>query len=200
MFRANELLDLSQCPCTELFSDSEHAWEALRKLPDFLKKKVKSSRQCTMLGTPYIAEDVMIGKGTVIEHGATILGPAIIGENCQVRSSAYIRGNVIVGNGCVLGNASEFKNSILFNNAQVPHFSYVGDSILGYKAHLGAVVILSNVKSVKGNVTVKYGHDIDTGLRKFGAVVGDGCDIGCNCVLNPVRSSVETPFCIRTFS
>jgi len=186
MFRAIDLLDLSQCSCPELFSDCKYVWEALHKLPDYVKKKVKPTRQCKILGTPYIAEDVMIGKGTVIEHGATILGPSIIGENCQVRSSAYIRGNVIVGNECVLGNASEFKNAILFNNALAPHFNYVGDSILGYKSHLGAGVILSNVKSVKGNVTVKHeAKELDSGLHKFGAIIGDGADIGCNCVLNP---------------
>jgi NDP-sugar pyrophosphorylase family protein len=185
MFRAENFLDLKQFPFPELFDGGENVWDALKKLPEFVKQQLKPSRLGKILGVPYIADDVMIGKGTVVEHGATIKGPAIIGENCQVRSSAYIRGDVIVGNECVLGNASEFKNAVLFNNVQVPHFSYVGDSILGYKAHLGAGVILSNVKSIKGNVTVKYGTDIDTGLRKFGAVIGDGCDIGCNCVLNP---------------
>jgi len=185
MFRAEDFLDLKQFAFPELFDGDEPMWDALKKLPAFLKKRLKPARLGTVLGTPYIADDVFIGKGTVIEHGATIKGPAIIGENCQVRSSAYIRGDVIVGNECVLGNACEFKNAILFNNAQVPHFSYVGDSILGYKAHLGAGTILSNVKSIKGNVTVKYGNDIDTGLRKFGAIIGDGCDIGCNSVLNP---------------
>jgi NDP-sugar pyrophosphorylase family protein len=185
MFRPEEFLDLAQFQFPELFDGCEHVWDALKKLPEFTKKHLKPSQHGTIIGTPYIAGDVMIGKGTVIEHGATIKGPAIIGENCQVRSSAYIRGDVIVGNECVLGNASEFKNCVLFNNVQVPHFSYVGDSILGYKAHLGAGVILSNVKSVKGNVAVKYGDEIDTGLRKFGAIIGDGCDIGCNCVLNP---------------
>ena len=186
MFRAEEFLDLSQCPCPPLFADTEYVWKVLQKLPNFVKANVKPARLGTIVGNPYIAEDVSIGKGTVIEHGAVIKGPTIIGENCQVRASAYIRGNVIVGNGCVLGNACEFKNAILFNNVVVPHFSYVGDSILGYKAHIGAGVVLSNVKSVKGNVTVKHnGKEMDTGLRKFGAIIGDGADIGCNCVLNP---------------
>ena len=185
MFEAGDFLDLKQFAFPELFDGTENVWDALKKLPEFVKQRLKPGRHGTMLGTPYIADDVFIGKGTVVEHGATIKGPAIIGENCQIRSSAYIRGDVIVGNECVLGNASEFKHAVLFNNAQVPHFSYVGDSILGYKAHLGAGVILSNVKSIKGNVMVKYGHNIDTGLRKFGSIIGDGCDIGCNCVLNP---------------
>jgi NDP-sugar pyrophosphorylase family protein len=185
MFRADNFLDLKQFSFPELFDGEEQVWDALKRLPDFIRQHLKPARLCTTIGVPYIADDVFIGKGTVIEHGALIKGPAIIGENCQIRSSAYVRGNVIVGNDCVLGNASEFKNSVLFNGVQVPHFSYVGDSILGFKAHLGAGVILSNAKSMKGNVTVKYGNDIDTGLRKFGAIIGDGCDIGCNCVLNP---------------
>jgi NDP-sugar pyrophosphorylase family protein len=185
MFRPEDFLNLKQFPFPELFDGCDNVWDALKKLPEFMKNRAKSSMQGEVLGTPFIDENVVIGKGTVVEHGATIKGPAIIGENCQVRSSAYVRGDVIVGNECVLGNASEFKNAILFNNVQVPHFSYVGDSILGYKSHLGAGVILSNVKSIKGNVTVKYGNNIDTGLRKFGSVIGDNCDIGCNCVLNP---------------
>jgi len=185
MFRAENFLDLKQISFPELFDGCEHVWDALKNLSAFIKERIQPARLGTTVGTPYIADDVFIGKGTVVEHGAVIKGPAIVGENCQIRSSAYIRGDVIIGNDCVLGNASEFKNSVLFNGAQVPHFSYVGDSILGFKAHLGAGVILSNVKSMKSNVTVKYGNDIDTGLRKFGAIIGDGCDIGCNCVLNP---------------
>ena len=185
MFRAEDFFDLKQFSFPELFGADEPVWDALKKLPDFIKHHLKPARLGTTIGVPYIADDVFIGKGTVVEHGAVIKGPAIIGENCQIRSSAYVRGDVIVGDNCVLGNASEFKNSVLFNGVQVPHFSYVGDSILGFKAHLGAGVILSNTKSIKGNVTVKYGNNIDTGLRKLGAIVGDGCDIGCNCVLNP---------------
>ncbi len=165
MFRPQDWLDLGQFQFPELFDGCENVWEALPRIAGFLKGK-----------------DVITGKGTVIEDGATVKGPAIIGRDCEIRANAYLRGNVIVGDGCVLGNACEFKNCILFNGCQVPHFSYVGDSILGYRAHLGAGVILSNVKSLKGNVTVE---GRDTGLRKFGAVIGDGADIGCNCVLAP---------------
>lgn len=186
MFRAADLLDLSQCPCPDLFTDAAHAWDALRDLSAYIQQRLRPGRDCRLIGSPYIADDVQIGRGTVVEHGAVILGPTILGENCHVRSSAYIRGGLIAGNHCVLGNASEFKNSILFHHAGVPHFSYVGDSILGHKAHLGAGVVLSNLKSVKGTVTVRHdGVEIDTGLRKFGAIIGDGADIGCNCVLNP---------------
>jgi NDP-sugar pyrophosphorylase family protein len=129
---------------------------------------------------------VRIGKGTVVEHGAVVLGPSIIGENCQIRAGAYVRGNVIVGNDCMVGNSCELKHCVLFNGATVPHFNYVGDSILGHKAHLGAGVILSNVKLTKENIKVTHdGKTYDTGLRKFGAVIGDHAEIGCNAVLNP---------------
>jgi NDP-sugar pyrophosphorylase family protein len=186
MFRTADYLDLTQFQFPELFHSCDHVWDALKTLPNFVRQQLKPGhRGAIIIGNPFIAEDVQIGAGTVIEHGAVIKGPAIIGENCEIRSSAYIRGNVIVGNKCVLGNASEFKNAILFNGAGVPHFSYVGDSILGHKAHLGAGVILSNLKSVKGNVTIKQVTELDTGLRKFGAIIGDGADVGCNCVLNP---------------
>lgn len=129
---------------------------------------------------------MLIGEGTVVEDGAMIKGPAIIGRNCQIRHNAYVREDVIIGDNCVIGNACEIKTALIFNHCQVPHFNYVGDSILGHKAHLGAGVVLSNFKSLKGNVTVPVdGLPLDTGLRKFGALLGDGCDIGCNAVLNP---------------
>jgi len=140
----------------------------------------------TCEGVAFIGKDVFIGEGTVVEDGAMIKGPAIIGRNCQIRHNAYIREQVIVGDDCVVGNSCELKSAVLFNGCQVPHFNYVGDSILGYKAHLGAGVVLSNVKSLKGNVTVTHaGQQLDTGLRKFGALLGDGAEIGCNAVLNP---------------
>jgi NDP-sugar pyrophosphorylase family protein len=122
----------------------------------------------------------------VIEHGAMVKGPAWIGEGCHIRNGCYIRENVIVGNGVVLGNSCEFKNCIIFNDAQIPHFNYVGDSILGYKSHLGAGVILSNVKLDHSEVTVAAeGGLIPTGLKKFGAVIGDHAEVGCNSVLSP---------------
>jgi NDP-sugar pyrophosphorylase family protein len=137
-------------------------------------------------GVAFIGEKVFIGEGTVVEDGVMIKGPAIIGRNCQIRHNAYCRENVIIGDGCVVGNSTEVKNSILFNQAVAPHFNYIGDSILGYKAHLGAGVVLSNFKSLSGNVTVDLeGKPFDTGLRKLGALVGDGCEVGCNSVLNP---------------
>src|SRR5258706_8590261 len=125
MFRAEDFLDLSHSPCPELFSGIEYVWDALKKLPEFVKQNLRPGNRGSIVGTPHIAKDVAIGEGTVIEHGAVILGPTVIGKNCQIRSSAYIRGNVIVGDGCVLGNACEVKNAVLFNDCQLPHFSYV---------------------------------------------------------------------------
>ena len=122
----------------------------------------------------------------MVEDGATIKGPAIIGRNCKIRNNAYIRESVLVGDDCVVGNSTELKNAVLFNHAIAPHFNYVGDSILGFQAHLGAGVVLSNYRVVPGNVTVEMdGRPFDTGLRKFGALLGDNTEIGCNAVLNP---------------
>jgi len=186
MIRTTDLLDLTQFEHAALFDGCEFPWQALPRLKDYILKHLRPANHARFVGTPFIGPNVFIGEGTVIEHGATIKGPAIIGRNCEIRAGAYIRDHVLVGDGCVLGNSCEFKNAILFNGAQVPHFSYVGDSILGHKAHLGAGVICSNLKSVRSNVIVAWDNrKIDTGLRKFGAVVGDGADVGCNCVLNP---------------
>ena len=140
--------------------------------------------RCT--GRAFIGEQVFIGEGTVVEDGVMIKGPAIIGKNCEIRHNAYIRDDVIIGDDCVVGNSCEFKNTLLFNHAKVPHFSYVGDSIFGFQSHLGAGVKISNFKLMAGNVTVEIdGAPFDTGLRKFGALLGDHTDIGCNAVLNP---------------
>jgi NDP-sugar pyrophosphorylase family protein len=136
---------------------------------------------------------VFIGEGTVIADTATVIGPAIFGAGCEVRHAAFVRNDVIAGDGCVIGNSTELKNCLLLDAVQVPHFNYVGDSVLGYKAHLGAGVILSNVRLDNRNVVVtatgSVGRGertvIDTGLQKFGALVGDGAEVGCNSVLNP---------------
>jgi NDP-sugar pyrophosphorylase family protein len=139
-----------------------------------------------LIGRPFISGSVYVGHNTIIEQGAFIKGPAWIGDDCEIRNGAYVRENAIIGNGCVLGNSSEFKNCILFNNVQVPHFNYVGDAILGYRSHLGAGVILSNVKLDHSEVSIpSQGEPIPTGLRKFSALVGDFAEIGCNSVINP---------------
>jgi len=132
-----------------------------------------------------VGEDIWISKSATIEKSALIIGPCIIDEGAQIRHNAYIRGNVIIGKNAVVGNSSEIKNSILFDEAKAPHFNYVGDSILGYKAHLGAGVILSNLKSDKSNVVIKGKEIINTNLKKVGAFLGDKVEVGCNSVLNP---------------
>lgn len=186
MLNPGDLFDLSQTEHAALFDGCEHAWEPLKRIREYLRAHLKPAHHHRALGRTYIGENVFIGEGTVIEDGAMIKGPAIIGRNCEIRHNAYIREDVIIGDGCVIGNACEFKNSLLFNRCQVPHFNYVGDSILGFKAHLGAGVKISNVKLVAGNVRIHWNGDwIDTGLRKFGALLGDHTDIGCNSVLNP---------------
>jgi UDP-N-acetylglucosamine diphosphorylase / glucose-1-phosphate thymidylyltransferase / UDP-N-acetylgalactosamine diphosphorylase / glucosamine-1-phosphate N-acetyltransferase / galactosamine-1-phosphate N-acetyltransferase len=186
VYRAEDLFDLTQTEHADLFEDCEFAWDALKKLRSYMAITLKPGFHHKEEGASFIGPNVFIGEGTVVEYGAMIKGPAIIGRNCQIRHNAYIREDVIVGNNCVIGNSCELKSSVVFNNAQVPHFSYVGDSILGYKAHLGAGVKISNIKLVPGNVTVeKDGIPFDTGLRKFGALLGDSTDVGCNSVLNP---------------
>ncbi len=186
MFKPADLFDLGQTEHASLFEGSAFAWDVLKRIKAYVEATVKPALHNRCEGIAFIGERVFIGEGTVVEDGAMIKGPAIIGRNCQIRHNAYIREDVVVGDGCVVGNACELKNAVLFNGCQVPHFNYVGDSILGYKAHLGAGVILSNFKSLAGNITVEVeGKPFDTGLRKFGALLGDGADVGCNGVLNP---------------
>ena len=186
MLKVEDLFDLSQTEHAALFDGCEFAWDALKKLKAYLAANLRPNPPQRRIDSAHIGDQVFIGEGTVIEAGALIKGPAIIGRNCEIRHNAYIREQVIVGDGCILGNACEFKHAVLFNGCQVPHFSYVGDSILGYRAHLGAGVKISNVKLVPGQVTVEHeGRRYDTGLRKFGALLGDHTDIGCNAVLNP---------------
>ena len=186
MFKPADLFDLSQSEHAKIFDGCQFAWDALKKIEQYISANLKPALHNTCEGRAFIGEKVFIGEGTIVEDGAMIKGPAIIGRNCQIRHNAYIRENVIIGDGCVVGNSSELKNALLFNGAQVPHFNYIGDSILGHKAHLGAGVICSNLKSLPGNVTVEMdGQPFDTGLRKFGAMVGDGAEVGCNSVLNP---------------
>jgi len=186
MFKPGDLFDLSQTQHAALFKDCAFAWDVLKRLKAYIDANVRTGSTGKYNPRASIGELVIIGEGTTIEDGAMIKGPAIIGRNCEIRHNAYIREHVVVGDNCVIGNSCEFKHSLLFNHSVVPHFSYVGDSILGYKAHLGAGVKISNIKLVPGNVTVEVdGKPYDTGLRKFGALLGDNTDIGCNSVLNP---------------
>jgi NDP-sugar pyrophosphorylase family protein len=186
MFKPADLFDLRQTGHAAIFEDCEFAWDALKRIAAYIAANLRPSLHNRCDGVAYVGQNVFIGEGTVLEDGVMITGPAIIGRNCQLRHNAYVRENVIIGDGCVVGNSTEIKNSLFFNQAVAPHFNYIGDSILGHKAHLGAGVVLSNVKSLAGNVTVEVeGKPLDTGLRKFGALLGDGAEIGCNAVLNP---------------
>ena len=186
-FSPAEFLDLTRTAHAELFDPGLPVWAALSRIAPYLKEHLHPARHGRTLGAPFIGEQVFLGENTVVEHGACIKGPAWIGANCEVRSGCYVRENVIVGDGAVLGNSCEFKNCVLFDGAQVPHFNYVGDSILGHRAHLGAGVILSNVKLDHAEILVETagGQRLPTGLRKFGAILGDGVEVGCNAVLNP---------------
>jgi UDP-N-acetylglucosamine diphosphorylase / glucose-1-phosphate thymidylyltransferase / UDP-N-acetylgalactosamine diphosphorylase / glucosamine-1-phosphate N-acetyltransferase / galactosamine-1-phosphate N-acetyltransferase len=186
MFEPADLFDLSQTEHAAIFDGCKFAWDALKKIESHLAANLKPELRNLSEGKAFIGEKVFIGEGTLVENGVMIKGPAIIGRNCHIRHNAYIRENVIIGDGCVVGNSSELKNSLLVNGAQVPHFNYIGDSILGHKAHLGAGVKISNFKLFPGNITVEVeGVPFDTGLRKFGALLGDGAEAGCNVVLNP---------------
>jgi len=154
MFAPEKYLDLSRTEHRMLFENAVNAWDALKQISSYLKFRLQPAVHGKLIGKPFISNVVFIGQGTVIEQGAMIKGPAWIGENCEIRNGCYIRENVIVGNGVVLGNSCEFKNSIIFDEAQIPHFNYVGDSIIGHKGHLGAGVILSNVKLDHSEITV----------------------------------------------
>lgn len=186
MFKPADLFDLAQTEHAAIFEGCQFTWDALKKIESYIAANLKPDLRNTCEGRAYIGEKVFIGEGTVVEDGVMIKGPAIIGKNCKIRHNAYIRENVIVGDDCIVGNSTEIKNSLLFNHAVAPHYNYVGDSILGHKAHLGAGVKISNYKLMPGNIEVEMdGQPFDTGLRKFGALLGDGVEIGCNAVLNP---------------
>lgn len=164
-----------------LFKGMEYPWDALCSLAQYLEGFIASHPK----GYAELCDGVLIGEGADISDDAVILPPTVIGRNAIVRCGAFIRGSVFVGEGAVIGHCSEVKNSIIMNEAQVPHFNYVGDSILGCRAHLGAGAVLSNLKADKTPVTVKGEEVLESGRRKLGAILGDGAEIGCNCVLNP---------------
>jgi bifunctional UDP-N-acetylglucosamine pyrophosphorylase / glucosamine-1-phosphate N-acetyltransferase len=186
MLAPAEFLALEHTAHAKLFENQKYVWDALKQIGSYLQFRLKPGVLGELVGKPFISRNVFVGAGTIVEQGAFLKGPAWIGENCHIRNGCYVRENVIVGDGVVMGNSCEFKNCILFDGAQVPHFSYVGDSILGYKAHLGAGVILSNVKLDHGEIAVTTEEGtIATGLTKFGAIVGDRTEIGCNAVINP---------------
>lgn len=183
MLKTNELLDLSHTIAADLISKFEYPWQALPEIGDFIKAIGPTLNQDEY---EYREPDIWIHKSANVYPSAYITGPAIIGPKAEIRHCAFIRGKAIVGENAVVGNSTELKNVVLFDNVQVPHYNYVGDSILGYKAHLGAGAITSNVKSDKLNTVVKFnGGTIETGMKKFGAIVGDNVEVGCGSVLNP---------------
>lgn len=198
--KVSDLYDLNETIAGELLSSVEYPWEALPKIKDFI---LKVGPTLSKKEYDYNGDNVWIAKSAKVFPSAYIAGPCIIGPDTEVRQCAFIRGNALVGAGCVVGNSCELKNVILFNKVQVPHFNYVGDSILGFKSHMGAGSITSNVKSDKRLVVVhNEGTEIETGLKKFGAMLGDNVEVGCNSVLNPGtvigrESNVYPTSCVR---
>ncbi len=181
LVKTAELYDCTTPYVKDLFDKYEYPWEMLPEI----KNKIKELLSDGIEGYTMIAEGVLVGEGVTIHPTATIIPPAVIGAGTEIRPGAFLRGNVITGERCVIGNSSELKNCILLERVQVPHYNYVGDSVLGNKAHMGAGSICSNLKS-DGKAVVIHGDDeYETGLRKIGGILADGADIGCGCVLNP---------------
>ncbi len=182
-FTIERLLDLKETIAAELFEGKTYPWEVLPEIKDFI---LKLGKTLDPEEYEYKEGDIWIARSAEVAPAACINGPAIIGKNTEVRHCAFIRGNAIVGDGCVVGNSTELKNVVIFNCVQVPHYNYVGDSVLGYKSHMGAGSICSNVKSDKQLVVVKDKEEkVETGLKKFGAMLGDHVEVGCGSVLNP---------------
>lgn len=181
--KIKNLYNLDETIAKDIFAGKEYPWEVLPYIGEYIKELGS-----TLPTDEYdkVGEDIWIAKSAKVAKTAYINGPCIIGKNTEVRHCAFIRGNALVGEGCVVGNSTELKNVIIFNCVQVPHYNYVGDSVLGYKSHMGAGSITSNVKQDKTLVTVNVnGTKVDTGLKKFGAMLGDNVEVGCNSVLNP---------------
>lgn len=178
----NSLLDLDKTIARDIFTDYNYPWEVLPIIKNFIIELGNT------LGDDYykMADDVWVAKTATIAPTVSITGPCIIDDGAELRHCAFIRGAVIIGKNAVVGNSVELKNTIIFDNAQVPHYNYVGDSIIGHKAHMGAQALTSNVKSDKTLTTVLFkGEKIETGLKKFGAILGDYVEVGCSTVLNP---------------
>ena len=198
--KIKNLYNLNETIAKELLESVIYPWEALPKIEEFI---IKIGNNLDADVYEKKGDNIWIAKSAKIAPTAYINGPAIIGEDAEVRHCAFIRGKAIVGNGAVVGNSTELKNVILFNKVQVPHYNYVGDSILGFKAHMGAGSVTSNVKSDKKLVIVKNREEkVETGLKKFGAMLGDNVEVGCNSVLNPgtvvgKNSNIYPLSCVR---
>ncbi|MCI8544370.1 MAG: UDP-N-acetylglucosamine pyrophosphorylase [Lachnospiraceae bacterium] len=183
MITVSELYDLKETIAAELLEEATYPWEVLPKIHDFIIRLGESLSEDIYEER---GERIWVAKSAKVAPTACLNGPLIIDEDAEIRHCAFVRGNAIVGKGAVVGNSTELKNVILFNKVQVPHYNYVGDSILGFKAHMGAGSITSNVKSDKSLVVVKGdGIFMETGLKKMGAMLGDNVEVGCNSVLNP---------------
>lgn len=179
--KTNELFDCKNEYIKPLIDTAEYPWEVLPKIKDYIKELTRNGLE----GYTEISEGVFVGENVKIYPTATIEAPAIIGSGSEVRPGAFIRGSVITGEGCVIGNSTELKNCVLLDGVQVPHYNYVGDSVLGNKAHMGAGSICSNLKSDKKCVVIRGEENYETGIKKIGAILADEADIGCGCVLNP---------------
>lgn len=194
-----DLYTLEETRAKELLEGKTYPWEILPLIKDFI---LETGKNLSKDDFDEVSENVWIHKTAKIYPNTNIYGPCIIDAETEVRPGAFIRGNALVGKKCVVGNSTELKNVILFNNVQVPHYNYVGDSVLGYKSHMGAGSITSNVKSDKTLVVVKGEELYETGLKKFGAMLGDGVEVGCNSVLNPgtvigKNSNIYPTSCVR---
>lgn len=176
-----ELFDCRTPYLTILFAESEYPWQILPKIKNLAMMLTEQG----MAGYTLISHGILVGENVKIHPSAVLQPPLVIGSGTEIRPCAYLRGNVITGEGCVIGNSTEVKNSVLLQGAQVPHYNYVGDSILGNGAHMGAGAICSNLKADGKAVVIHGEEDYETGLRKIGGILGDGADIGCGCVLNP---------------
>ncbi len=181
--KTQNLFDLNQTIAKDIFENATYPWEVLSKISDFI---IELGNTLDPEVFEKKGENIWIAKSAIVAETVSITGPVIIDEGAEIRHCAFIRGKAIIGKNAVVGNSTELKNVILFNNVQVPHYNYVGDSILGYKAHMGAGSITSNVKSDKKLVVIKDGEEqIETGIKKVGAMLGDNVEIGCGTVLNP---------------
>lgn len=179
----NELYDLNETIAADLFEGVTYPWEVLPKIKDFI---IELGKKLPADIYEERGENIWVAKSAKVAPTACLNGPLIVDEDAEIRHCAFVRGSAIVGKGAVVGNSTELKNVVLFNKVQVPHYNYVGDSVLGFKAHMGAGSITSNVKSDKTLVVVKGdGFAIETGLKKMGAMLGDNVEVGCNSVLNP---------------
>lgn len=180
--RIDALIDCTVSYVCPFLLRFEYPWELIDGIREYASELVKNGIE----GFHKLSDDVLIGENVTVAPGATILGPSIIGSECEIRPGAYIRGGVITGKGCVIGNSSELKNCIILDSVALPHYNYVGDSFLGNRVHLGAGTICSNLKTDGSSVFIHgEGFDINTGLRKLGAILGDTVDVGSGCVLNP---------------